>query len=104
MGHAFVSSAKSAARMEEQPTAACICTSSTSKLKNHLYIDTDEMEEVMVKSLETYKYFMSTSTDSAPPSDLYIRPSIGDISDCLIDWRISTTVAKWTSYTERYQS
>ena len=46
------------------------------------------------KGLVTYKYFISTSRLSIPPSDLYIRPSIGDISDCLIDWSISTTVAK----------
>jgi len=47
---------------------------------------------------ETYKYFINTSRLSIPPSDLYIRPSIGDISDCLIDCSISTTVAKCTSY------
>jgi hypothetical protein len=32
-----------------------------------------------------YKYFMSVSSTSEPPSDWYMRLRIGDISDCLID-------------------
>lgn len=41
-----------------------------------------------------YRYFIKTSSASVPPSELYIRPSIGDMSDCFMDWRISTTVAR----------
>jgi hypothetical protein len=33
-----------------------------------------------------------------PPGALYMRLSIGDISDCRIDWRISITVARCMSY------
>lgn len=46
----------------------------------------------------TYRYFIKTSRTSTPPSDSYILLSMGDISDCLRDWRISTTVARCTSY------
>lgn len=46
----------------------------------------------------TYMYFISTSRTSVPPSDSYMRFSIGDISDCRIDWSISITVASCISY------
>ena len=44
-----------------------------------------------------YKYFIRTSRASGPPSEPYILLSIGDISDCLIDCSVSTTVARCTS-------
>ena len=44
-----------------------------------------------------YKYFIRTSSVSGPPSEPYIRLSIGDISDCLIDCSVSTTVARCIS-------
>lgn len=40
----------------------------------------------------TYRYFMSTSNSSLPPSPWYMRWSMGVISLALIDWRTSTTV------------
>jgi hypothetical protein len=43
-------------------------------------------------------YFMSTSKASVPPGALYMRPNMGDISDCRMDWSISMTVARWISY------
>ena len=52
----------------------------------------------MQRKSRTYRYFIKTSSASTPPSEAYILLSTGDISDCLIDWRISTTVARWTSY------
>jgi hypothetical protein len=44
-----------------------------------------------------YIYFMSTSSASVPPGELYIWLNIGDMSAWRMDWRISMTVAKWTS-------
>ena len=38
-----------------------------------------------------HRYFMSTSSVSGPPSALYILLSMGDMSDCFMDWRTSTT-------------
>lgn len=46
----------------------------------------------------TYIYFINTSKASVPPGALYMRLSSGDMSDCRIDWRISITVARCTSY------
>jgi hypothetical protein len=46
----------------------------------------------------TYMYFISTSSASVPPGALYSRLNIGDMSAWRIDWRISMTVARWTSY------
>lgn len=46
----------------------------------------------------TYMYFIRTSNASVPPGALYNRLSIGDMSDCRIDWRISITVARYASY------
>jgi hypothetical protein len=43
-------------------------------------------------------YFIRTSNASVPPEALYTRLSIGDISDCRMDWRISMTAARWISY------
>lgn len=43
-------------------------------------------------------YFMRTSKVSVPPGALYRRLSIGDMSDCRIDCRISITAARCTSY------
>jgi hypothetical protein len=43
-------------------------------------------------------YFIRTSNAAVPPGALYIRLSIGDMSDCRMDWRISITVARWVSY------
>jgi hypothetical protein len=40
----------------------------------------------------TYKYFMSVSRISEPPSLWKIRWSIGVISEAFIDWRTSVTV------------
>ena len=51
-----------------------------------------------VREETAYKYFISTSKVSGPPSELYILLSIGDISDCLIDCSVSTTVARCRSY------
>lgn len=48
--------------------------------------------------VRTYIYFINTSSASVPPGALYIRLSIGDMSDCRIDWRISMTVASDNSY------
>jgi hypothetical protein len=42
-------------------------------------------------------YFIRTSTASVPPGEVYIRLSIGDMSDCRIDCRISITAARWVS-------
>lgn len=53
---------------------------------------------VTVAWKSTYMYFMSTSKASVPPGALYIRPNIGDMSAWRMDWRISMTVARWTSY------
>jgi hypothetical protein len=39
-------------------------------------------------------YFISTSRASVPPGAPYRRLSIGDMSDCRMDWRISMTVAR----------
>lgn len=50
------------------------------------------------KTSAAYMYFISTSSASVPPGALYIRLSIGDMSDCRIDCRISITVARWVSY------
>ena len=44
-----------------------------------------------------YKYFIKTSSSSVPPSEPYILLSMGDMSDCFVDCRISTTVARCTS-------
>jgi len=52
---------------------------------------------VCVCVLCTYRYFISVSRTSEPPSDLYIRLKMGDISDCRMDWRISITVARCVS-------
>jgi hypothetical protein len=41
---------------------------------------------------------MRTSSASVPPWAVYRRLSIGDMSDCRIDCRISITAARWTSY------
>jgi hypothetical protein len=43
-------------------------------------------------------YFIRTSNAAVPPGALYIRLSIGDMSDWRMDWRISITVARWVSY------
>jgi hypothetical protein len=45
-------------------------------------------------------YFIKTSSASVPPGALYTRLSIGDMSDCRMDCRISMTVARWTSCME----
>lgn len=47
-----------------------------------------------------YIYFMSTSSASVPPGELYIWLNIGDMSAWRMDCRISITVAKWTSCSE----
>jgi hypothetical protein len=47
--------------------------------------------------VRTYIYFINTSSASVPPGALYIRLSIGDMSACRIDWRISMTVARDSS-------
>jgi hypothetical protein len=39
-------------------------------------------------------YFINTSNASVPPGALYIRLSIGDMSDWRMDCRISITIAK----------
>jgi hypothetical protein len=49
-------------------------------------------------------YFIRTSSDSVPPWALYMRLSIGDMSDCRIDWRISMTAARYASYSVVEQS
>jgi hypothetical protein len=43
-------------------------------------------------------YFIRTSKASVPPGALYTRLSIGDMSDCRMDCRISMTAARWISY------
>lgn len=45
----------------------------------------------------TYKYFIRTSSSSVPPSDSLSRFSIGGMSDCRIDWSISTTADPYVS-------
>lgn len=50
-----------------------------------------------VCDIPLYRYFISTSSVSGPPSLPYIRLSMGDMSDCLMDWRISTTVPRCIS-------
>jgi len=45
----------------------------------------------------TYRYFISTSSSSTPPSDSYMRVRRGVISACRIDWRISTTAEEYAS-------
>ena len=50
-----------------------------------------------IREETAYKYFIRTSRASGPPSEPYILLSIGDISDCLIDCNVSTTVARCTS-------
>jgi hypothetical protein len=47
---------------------------------------------------EIYKYFMSVSRISEPPSLWKIRCSIGVISEALMDWRTSVTVWRCISY------
>ena len=53
-----------------------------------------DSEIAVVFGEEAYRYFINTSRVSTPPADLYILFSIGDISDCLVDCNISTTVAR----------
>lgn len=45
----------------------------------------------------TYMYFISTSRASVPPGALYSRVSIGDMSACRMDCRISMTMARYVS-------
>jgi hypothetical protein len=49
-------------------------------------------------------YFINTSSASVPPGAPYMRLSMGDMSDARIDWRISMTAPRWTSYNMRQVS
>jgi hypothetical protein len=67
----------------------------TCQTKGHAKGDGNGIVSVLVGG--AYIYFMSTSSASVPPGELYIWLNIGDISAWRMDWRISVTVAKWTS-------
>lgn len=45
-------------------------------------------------AIPLYMYFMSVSSTSEPPSDLYILSNMGVMSAWRMDWRISITVAR----------
>jgi hypothetical protein len=57
--------------------------------------------DVLPIEVATYMYFINTSNASVPPGAPYMRLSIGDMSDARIDWRISMTAPRWTSYNVR---
>lgn len=43
-------------------------------------------------------HFMRTSSSSVPAGELWMRESMGDISACFIDDRISSIVESWNSF------
>lgn len=66
--------------------------------KGRRYTSAEKIEKDRgVGERTAYKYFIRTSRVSGPPSEPYILLSMGDMSDCLIDCSVSTTVARCTS-------